>query len=151
MRTRAPRRGTVVNMDGTELAQHEGLDRFTIGQRRGVGVAGGTPLYVVSKNAKTGTVTVGPREALAVDRLFVDAVHLHREAERVDRVKLRYRSAPVECTLPDPLPAGRYPRIEIMLNEPFMAAASGQVACFMSGDRVVGHGLIARQEVADAA
>jgi tRNA-uridine 2-sulfurtransferase len=151
MRTNAPRPGAVVDMDGTELAQHEGLDRFTIGQRRGVGVAGGAPLYVVSKDAKTGTVTVGPREALAVDRLFVDAVHLHREAERVDRVKLRYRSAPIACKLPDPLPAGRYSRIEIMLNEPFMAAAPGQVACFMAGDRVVGHGLIARKEVADAA
>jgi tRNA-specific 2-thiouridylase len=151
MRTQEPRPGKVVALDGTELAQHQGLDRFTIGQRRGVGVAGGTPLYVVSKDAKTGTVTVGPREALAVDRLFVDAVQLHREAAQVDRVKLRYRSAPVGCKLPDPLPSGRYPRIEIMLNEPFMAAAPGQVACFMSGDHVVGHGLIARKEVADAA
>jgi tRNA-specific 2-thiouridylase len=151
MRKHAPRAGAVVDMNGAELAQHDGLDRFTIGQRRGVGVAGGTPLYVVSKDAKTGTVTVGPREALTVDRLSVDAVHLHREATQVDRVKLRYRSAPIACRLPDPLPAGRYPRIEIMLNEPFMAAAPGQVACFMSGDRVVGHGLIARKEVADAA
>jgi tRNA-specific 2-thiouridylase len=151
MRTRPPRKGAVVTMDGQELARHEGLDRFTIGQRRGVGVAGGSPLYVVNKDAKTGTVTVGPREALSVDRLFVDAVHLHREARRVDRVKLRYRSAPVECTLTSPLPAGEYPRIEIMLKEPFMAAAPGQVACLMSGDRVVGHGLIAREEVADAA
>jgi tRNA-specific 2-thiouridylase len=151
MRTGEAQKGKVIALDGTELARHEGLDRFTIGQRRGVGVAGGTPLYVVSKDAKTGTVTVGPREALAVDRLFVDAVQLHREGKRVDRVKLRYRSAPIACTLTDPLPAGRYPRIEIMLNEPFMAAAPGQVACFMSGDRVVGHGLIARKEVADAA
>ena len=66
-------------------------------------------------------------------------------------MKLRYRSKPVACKLTVPLPAGRYPRIEIMLNEPFMAAAPGQVACFMSGDRVVGHGLIAAKEVAHAA
>jgi tRNA-uridine 2-sulfurtransferase len=151
MRSRPPRRGSVVSTDGQMLAQHEGIDRFTIGQRRGVGVASGTPLYVVSKDAKTGTVTVGPREALAVDRLVVDAVHLHRDAKRVDRVKLRYRSVPVACKLPHDLPAGRYPRIEIMLNEPFMAAAPGQVACLMSGDRVVGHGLIAPKEIADAA
>lgn len=151
MRAQPAKPGKVIAIDGTVLTEHQGLDRFTIGQRRGVGVAGGAPLYVVSKDPKTGTVTVGPREALAVDRLFVDAAHLHREAARVDRVKLRYRSAPVECTLPDPLPAGRYPRIEIMLNEPFMAAAPGQVACLMSGDRVVGHGLIAREEVPHAA
>jgi tRNA-uridine 2-sulfurtransferase len=106
---------------------------------------------VISKNTKTGTVTVGPREALTVDRLFVEAVQLHRDATRIDNVKLRYRSNPVACKLTAPLPAGRYPRIEIMLNEPFMAAAPGQVACFMSGDRVVGHGLIAPEEVAHAA
>ncbi|HEX6712891.1 MAG TPA: tRNA 2-thiouridine(34) synthase MnmA, partial [Thermoleophilaceae bacterium] len=151
MRTKPAARGRVLAMDGAVLAEHEGLDRFTIGQRRGVGVANGHPLYVVGKDAKTGTVTVGPREALEVDRLFVEAVQLYRNATKIDRVKLRYRSNPVACTLPADIPAGQYPRIEIMLNEPFMAAAPGQVACLMSGDRVVGHGLIAPKEVADAA
>jgi tRNA-specific 2-thiouridylase len=151
MRRRPPRMGDVVTMDGRVVARHEGLDRFTIGQRRGVGVAGGSPLYVINKNAETGTVTVGPREALTVDRLVVEAVQLYRDATKIDRVKLRYRSNSVACRFTEPVPAGKYPRIEIMLNEPFMAAAPGQVACFMSGDRVVGHGLIAPKEVADAA
>ena len=151
MRKKPAKPGKVIALDGTVLADHGGLDRFTIGQRRGVGVAGGAPLYVVSKDAKTGTVTVGPREALAVDSLSVEAVHLYRHAAEIDRVKLRYRSAPVACKLPTELPAGPYPRIEIMLNESFMAAAPGQVACFMSGDRVVGHGVIAQREVAHAA
>jgi tRNA-specific 2-thiouridylase len=151
MRTRPAKRGTVVAMDGSVLTSHEGLDRFTIGQRRGVGVAGGAPLYVIGKDARTGTVTVGPREALTVDRLVVDAVQLYRDGTKIDHVKLRYRSTPVACTLQTPAPAGEYPRIEIMLNEPFMAAAPGQVACFLSGDRVVGHGLIAPKEVAHAA
>jgi tRNA-specific 2-thiouridylase len=151
MRANPAKRGNVVTPDGTVLAEHQGLDRFTIGQRRGVGVAQGAPLYVINKDAKTGTVTVGPREALTVDRLFVEAVQLHRDATTIDHVKLRYRSKPVACKLTSPLPAGRYPRIEIMLNEPFMAAAPGQVACFMSGDRVVGHGLIAPEEVVHAA
>jgi tRNA-specific 2-thiouridylase len=151
MRTRPPRRGTVVTTDGRVLAHHDGLDRFTIGQRRGVGVADGAPLYVVDKDPGTGRVTVGPREALATTTLSVDAVQLYRNAAQVDRVKLRYRSEPVACTLPGKLPAARYPRIELMLNEPFMAAAPGQVACFMSGDLVVGHGLIAQREVAHAA
>jgi tRNA-uridine 2-sulfurtransferase len=151
MRTKAPKRGEVVAMDGTVLTEHEGLDRFTIGQRRGVGVANGAPLYVLNKNATTGQVTVGPKEALAVDRLLVEAVQLYRDAAQIDRVKLRYRSNPVACKTTPKLPAGRYPRIDVMLNEPFLAAAPGQVACFMSGDRVVGHGIIARKEVADAA
>jgi tRNA-specific 2-thiouridylase len=151
MRANPAKRGNVVTPDGTVLTEHQGLDRFTIGQRRGVGVAQGAPLYVINKDAKTGTVTVGPREALTVDRLYVEAVQLHRDARKIDNVKLRYRSKPVACKLTSPLPAGRYPRIEIMLNEPFMAAAPGQVACFMSGDRVVGHGLIAPEEVVHAA
>jgi tRNA-uridine 2-sulfurtransferase len=151
LRTTEPKRGQVVTLDGTVLTEHEGLDRFTIGQRRRVGVAGGSPLYVVGKDTKTGTVTVGPRDALAVDHLFVEAVELYRDGSQIDRVKLRYRSDAVTCKLATGVPAGRYPRIEIMLNEPFMAAAPGQVACLLSGDRVVGHGLIANAEVAHAA
>jgi tRNA-uridine 2-sulfurtransferase len=151
MRSRPPKRGPVVTLDGTVLAEHGGVDRFTIGQRRGVGVANGAPLYVVAKDAHTGRVTVGPREALAVDEVLVEAVHLYRDSSAVDRVKLRYRSEPVPCKVGGELPAGRYPTIALMLNEPFMAAAPGQVACLMSGDRVVGHGLIAAEEVAHAA
>jgi tRNA-specific 2-thiouridylase len=151
MRSRPPKRGQVVTLDGTVLAKHGGMDRFTIGQRRGVGVANGAPLYVVAKNAHTGRVTVGPREALAVDEVLVEAVHLYRDSSAVDRVKLRYRSEPVPCKVGGELPAGRYPTIALMLNEPFMAAAPGQVACLMSGDRLVGHGLIAAEEVAHAA
>ncbi|MEA2493227.1 MAG: tRNA-uridine 2-sulfurtransferase [Thermoleophilaceae bacterium] len=151
LRADKPKPGKVVTEDGAVLAEHQGIDRFTIGQRRGVGVANGSPLYVVDKDANTGTVTVGPQEALAVDRLFVEAVQLYRRGLDVDRIKLRYRSNPVACKLPAELPAGRYPRIAVMLNEPFMAAAPGQVACLMSGDRVVGHGLIATKEIAHAA
>jgi tRNA-specific 2-thiouridylase len=151
LRRQPPRSGELVTMEGVVLGSHDGLDRFTIGQRRGVGVANGAPLYVVGKDAQSGRVTVGPREALAVNRLLVDAVHLHRDARHVDRVKLRYRSDPVACKPTTTLPAGRHRRIELMLTEPFMAAAPGQVACLMSGDRVVGHGLITEKEVADAA
>lgn len=151
MRTAPPRPGQVVTVDGEVLTEHGGLDRFTIGQRRGVGVANGRPLYVVDKDSETGTVTVGPREALLTDALEIADVELFRGADQIDAVKLRYRSQPVACKLPEPLPAGEYPRIAVMLNEPFMAAAPGQVACFLSGDRVVGHGLIAAKERVHAA
>jgi tRNA-specific 2-thiouridylase len=149
--TRPPKRGKVVALDGTVLAEHEGLDRFTVGQRRGVGVASGEPLYVVGKDPDSGRVTVGPRDALRVDRVSIESVQLHRAGATVDHVKLRYRSAPVPCRLMSPLSAGRYPRIELMLDQPFMAAAPGQVACLLAGDRVVGHGLIADKEIANAA
>jgi tRNA-specific 2-thiouridylase len=149
---RAPSKaGEVVALDGTVLARHEGLERFTVGQRRGVGVAGGSPLYVVGKDPRSGRVTVGPREALAVRDVSLSGVVLYRDGATVDRVKLRYRSDPVGCAVATRLPAGRYPRIQLMLSAPFLAAAPGQVACLMSGDRVVGHGVIADKEIAHAA
>jgi tRNA-specific 2-thiouridylase len=151
LRTAPAKPGVVVALDGTVLARHEGLDRFTVGQRRGVGVASGEPLYVVGKDLGSGRVTVGPREALAVREVEVESVELYRDASSIDRVKLRYRSEAVGCSVPLPPSAGRYPRIALMLNEPFMAAAPGQVACLLSGDRVVGHGLIAHKEIANAA
>jgi tRNA-specific 2-thiouridylase len=138
-------------MNGEPVAEHDGIDRFTIGQRRGLGVANGSPLFVVDKDAGTGTVVVGPKEALAVDRIEIAGVELYRDSAQIDRVKLRYRTPAVPCKTTATLPAGRYPRIALMLNEPFMAAAPGQVACLMSGDRVVGHGLIAAKETANAA
>jgi tRNA-specific 2-thiouridylase len=151
LRTAPAKAGEVVSLDGAVLAQHEGHDRFTVGQRRGVGVASGEPLYVVGKDAGTGRVTVGPREALAVRELSVDAAVLYRDACEVDAVKLRYRSEPVGCRVTAPLKSGGYPRIGLMLTEPFHAAAPGQVACLLSGDLVVGHGLIADKEIANAA
>jgi tRNA-specific 2-thiouridylase len=151
LRTQPAKRGHVVTMQGEVLAEHEGLDRFTIGQRRGVGVTNGSPLYVIDKDSDSGRVTVGPRDALLVDHVEIADAELYRDAAAVDRVKLRYRSDAVACTLTSPLSAGRYPRLALMLNEPFMATAPGQVACLLAGDRVVGHGVIATKEIAHAA
>ena len=151
MRAHEPKAGQLVTTDGHVVGEHDGIDRFTIGQRRGIGVAAGQPLYVVGKDPDSGRVTVGPREALLVDRVELDDAELYRHGAEIDRVKLRYRSAPVPCKLTSPPPAGRYPRIAVMLNQPFLAAAPGQVACLLAGDRVVGHGVIAQKEIANAA
>ncbi|MGI9354526.1 MAG: tRNA 2-thiouridine(34) synthase MnmA [Rhizobiaceae bacterium] len=64
LRPDAGTHGNIVHIDGRVLGQHEGIVNFTIGQRRGIGVAAGQPLYVVSIDAKSATVTVGPRDAL---------------------------------------------------------------------------------------
>jgi tRNA-specific 2-thiouridylase len=61
--------GDIVHLDGRVLGQHEGIINYTIGQRRGIGVATGDPIYVISIDAKSRTVTVGPREALATRRI----------------------------------------------------------------------------------
>jgi tRNA-specific 2-thiouridylase len=151
LRTKPPRGGEVVTLDGRVLAGHDGLDRFTVGQRRGIGVAAGNPLYVVDKDRESGRVTVGPREALTVHEITVRDAELYRDGARVDGVKLRYRSQPVACAVAGAPRAGRYPRIELVLKQPFLAAAPGQVACLLAGDRVVGHGVVADKEIANAA
>jgi tRNA-specific 2-thiouridylase len=69
LKPEAGRPGDIVHVDGTVLGRHQGIIHFTIGQRRGIGVATGEPVYVVHIDAKSATVTVGPREALATRRI----------------------------------------------------------------------------------
>jgi tRNA-specific 2-thiouridylase len=131
------REGTIVDAAGTPLGRHRGHHHFTVGQRRGLGVGGGTgePLYVLATDAGSNTVTVGPREALATARVAVRGVRLHRDEAAVARVKLRYRSRAVGCRL-----RGE----EIELLEPFEGAAPGQTAVFLGDDdAVVGTGTVA--------
>jgi tRNA-specific 2-thiouridylase len=132
--------GPIVDEAGTVLGEHGGQQRFTVGQRRGIGVAASEPLYVVEKDPGANTVTVGPRRALArVDVSVRDAI-LYRDACEIDRVKLRYRSAPVPCRVSANAPG----RFDVRLGEPVLGVAPGQTACFMRGDQVIGWGTIAR-------
>ncbi len=138
------RAGEVVDLDGKVLAAHRGQHRFTVGQRRGIGIAHGEPLYVLDKDAASGRVTVGPRRALGTSKVAVRGARLHRDGARVDRVKLRYRSRPVRARLAgDPAP-GRHQSLAIELDESVDGAAPGQLACLMDGDLVVGWGTIVR-------
>jgi tRNA-specific 2-thiouridylase len=137
--------GSVVASDGTVVGRHLGQHRFTVGQRRGLGIAAaGEPLYVIDKNAATGEVRVGPRAALLTTRVLVRGARLTRPGARVDRVKPRYRSRPLPCRVSgDPQP-GAHPRLAVELAEPVDGAAPGQLACLMDGELVVGWGTIAR-------
>src|ERR687896_480688 len=93
-----PRRaGEIVDREGRVLGGHDGHHNFTVGQRRGLRVAAAQPLYVLDKDAATGRVTVGPREALQTTRVRLVDARLHRSREAVDAVRLRYRSGPIPC------------------------------------------------------
>jgi len=87
---------------------------------------------------------VGPHERLLTDRVRVRGARLHREAARVDRVKLRYRSKPLPARITDPLGAGRHRELTLQLDEPVAGAAPGQLACLMAGELIVGWGTITR-------
>jgi tRNA-specific 2-thiouridylase len=139
------RPGAIVDSGGQVLARHQGHHRFTVGQRRGIGVTRGEPLYVLDKDAHTNRVVVGPRSALARTRVQVRAARLHRPGARVDRVRLRYRSEPLPARVAEELPAGRHRGLSIELAEPATGVAPGQLACLMDGDVIVGWGTIGRR------
>jgi tRNA-specific 2-thiouridylase len=138
--------GSIVDTQGNIVGHHDGQHRFTVGQRRGLGIpAAGEPLYVLGKDAPTNRVIVGPRAALQTTKVLVRNVRLHREGPRVNRVKLRYRSRPLPCRISAPAQPdrGRHAAVTLHLEEPVDGAAPGQLACLMDGELVVGWGTIA--------
>ncbi|HET6871163.1 MAG TPA: tRNA 2-thiouridine(34) synthase MnmA [Solirubrobacteraceae bacterium] len=136
--------GSIVDTSGHVLGHHDGQHRFTVGQRRGLGIpAAGEPLYVLEKDASSNRVIVGPRRALQTTSVPVRHVRLHREGARVDRVKLRYRSRPIPCGIGDEHDPGRHAAVTLDLRQPVDGAAPGQLACLMDGDLVIGWGTIA--------
>ena len=141
-----PRRGELVDTSGQVVGEHDGQHLFTVGQRRGLGVAGGEPLYVLDKQAATNRILVGRRSELCTSQVRVRGLRLRRDAGRVDRVKLRYRSKPLRARLDDTasLSAGHHADATIVLDEPVDGAAPGQMACLMDGELVVGWATIAR-------
>src|SRR5436190_1341745 len=134
--------GELVDSAGRIVGRHRGHHQFTIGQRRGLGVAASQPLYVTATDAHANRVVVGPREELATRRVQLRDATLHRPAGRIDRVKLRYRSRPIPCAA-DPLPAGAHRQLDLRLAEPAYGVAPGQTACLMAGDLIVGRATIA--------
>jgi tRNA-uridine 2-sulfurtransferase len=134
------RPGDIVDRNGTVLARHRGAHHFTVGQRKGLGVAAPEPLYVLATDVGSNRVVAGPREALATTSVALRGARLHRPPEQVDRVKLRYRSQAVPCRIAAEHGRGR---VELELLEPVDGAAPGQTACLLRGDVVVGWGTIA--------
>jgi tRNA-specific 2-thiouridylase len=140
------RPGTIVDNGGAVVGQHLGQHRFTVGQRRGLGINATEPLYVLSKDADRRRVTIGPRAALQTSRVAVRGARLHRCGSRVNQVKLRYHARPMSATLGGAPDAGRHRSLSIELSDTVDGAAPGQLACLMDGDLVVGWGTITQSE-----
>jgi tRNA-uridine 2-sulfurtransferase len=137
------RPGDIVDGSGAVVGRHRGHHHYTVGQRRGLGVAAPEPLYVLSTSARENRVVVGPRAALATPVVSVRGARLLRAGTEVDAVKLRYRSEPIACRVSGDLGPGSHPRLELELTGPVDRAAPGQTACLLRGDVVVGYGTIA--------
>ncbi|VAV87485.1 tRNA-specific 2-thiouridylase MnmA [hydrothermal vent metagenome] len=100
IRPGAARPGNIVNLAGEVIGQHNGLIHYTIGQRRGLGIATGAPLYVIKLRPATGEVVVGPREALLTARIYLDTPNwlcqpLTPNEQRPVQVKVRSTRPPV--------------------------------------------------------
>jgi tRNA-uridine 2-sulfurtransferase len=133
------RPGAIVDRAERTVGRHRGQHLFTVGQRKGLGVAAEEPLFVLAKDSAANTVTVGTRAQLETERVVVRDAVLHRPDSEVDRVKLRYRTKPLACSVR----RDRGGALALELTEPVDGAAPGQLACLMRGDVIVGHGTIA--------
>jgi tRNA-specific 2-thiouridylase len=132
-----PASGRIVDVQGRALGTHDGYWRFTPGQRRGLGVAGGRPLYVLRTDRTANEVVVGPRDSLAVKHVEARG-RLHFPVTRVG-AKLRYRSETVPATV-----RSSNDGFLLELDEPAHAVATGQVAALYDDDAVLGAGVITR-------
>lgn len=134
--------GRFIDTHGNTLGTHQGLIHYTVGQRKGLGVAFGKPMYVLAKNARDNTVTLGSNEALfrremTVERVNFISIDALTGPMRV-QAKTRYRHAAQPATI---YPAGQN-RVKAVFDEPQRAITPGQAAVFYDGELVVGGGTI---------
>jgi tRNA-specific 2-thiouridylase len=143
-RPRAVRSGDLVNTGGEVLARHEGVHRFTVGQRRGLGIHSGSPAYVVRIEPETARVVVGTAAEASTDRFRVVEVRwVSGESPPGPvglRIKVRHRHDGEEGEV---RPGPGY-SAEVRLRSAVRGVAPGQAAVFYAGDEVVGGGRIAR-------
>lgn len=134
--------GDFVDQEGHVLGRHRGLECYTTGQRKGLGVSADAPLYVVRKDLDAGTVVLGPDSALYTDTLT---------AERVNLISLPALTGPIQVTaktrysqkeaeaIVEPLEGGR---VRVTFAQPQRAVTAGQAVVFYDGEAVVGGGTI---------
>ena len=138
--------GEIVDLDGKVLGRHKGIEFFTVGQRRGIGIQVGEPLYVISLDADTRRVVVGPESALNRSQFRASRVNYTSgviPAGPVEvSVKIRYKSKEAQAVL--------YPQDSealVYFQEPQRALTPGQAAVFYQGNVLLGGGIIESSHV----
>jgi tRNA-uridine 2-sulfurtransferase len=150
LRPEAGEPGDIVDREGRVLGQHRGIVHFTVGQRKGLGVAAAEPLHVLAIDADRRRVVVGPRAALSETRVSLSDLNWLKTVPPSPagvRVAAKLRSAqpPAPATL---FPGAAAGEAELVLDMPADAVAPGQAAVLYDGARVLGGGWIRRREAA---
>ncbi len=144
LRPGALEEGDIVHIDGRILGRHKGIINYTIGQRKGLGIGGGDPLYVIRLNPETHQVIVGPHKALACKEICLKEVNwLGERTPRPIRCEVKVRSTrpPVEADLY----LDDNQRARVVFVNPEYGVAAGQACVFYQGTRVLGGGWILRE------
>lgn len=134
--------GSFLDLNGNILGTHQGMIRYTIGQRKGLGIAFGAPTYVVGKDAATNTVTLGSNDDLFSSHLTASQINLIA-ADRLDapirvQAKVRYRATPAWATAEQT----DDDQLTLHFDEPQRAISKGQSVVLYDGDIVIGGGII---------
>jgi tRNA-specific 2-thiouridylase len=148
----ASRPGPIVDPDGRWLGEHRGIGRYTVGQRKGLGISLGVPVYVTGVDAGANVLVVGPRERLGICELAVEEVSfISAPPEAGTRVLVQHRAHG------DAAPAALHPEgpglARVVYDEPVEAVAPGQSAAFYDAsapDELIGGGIISRTVAATA-
>ena len=130
--------GEIVDEAGTVLGHHEGYWRYTIGQRRGLGIAAGHPLYVLSVQPATRRVVVGPGDRLLEQGLLASGMNWFRRPRADEQItaRIRHRGALLPCTIDGEDP------VTVRFRAPARAVAPGQAVVLYAGQDVLGGGWI---------
>ena len=135
--------GELVTTNGNVIGEHGGVHHFTVGQRKGLGVATGSPLYVIQIKGDTRQIVVGNQEDLYRKKMLVKKINLISVAEISEpmrvQVKIRHRHEPASAQIE----VSGTDEIMIAFDQPQRAVTPGQAAVFYDGDIVVGGGWIA--------
>ena len=135
--------GDIVTTDGRTVGSHQGVHRFTVGQRRGLGVAAAEPFYVIATDPSTQRVVVGSNDDLLRGRFIARDVNWISvagvEGEMRAQVKIRNKHTPATATL---LATSTPDRVEVVFDSAQRAVTPGQGAVFYNGDVVLGGGWI---------
>ena len=139
----APGPGDIVDTGGTVIGRHRGVHAYTIGQRRGLGIAASRPLYVVGIEAENNRIIAGHREDLETGALFATDIHYMKETNLNDMsvlVRTRSTQKPVPARMKEE-PGG----ILVLFKEPQIGISPGQAVVFYNDDMdVLGGGIIER-------